>query len=154
MSRVTACVPAQGSDTTKRPAECAHSGNIDWLLITETWIKSNHEDKIWAECSDLNTHGLKFFNFPRLDRTGGGIGLMVKEAIKVEVLDHGEKDTFEYCVVKLNINRKALVVVGIYHPPAATGNTNQQFINEFLEFAAAIITPHKNSLFLAILTFI
>ena len=57
---------------------------------------------------------------------------MVKEAIQVEVSDNGEKDTFEYCVMKLNINRKTLVVVGIYHPPAAAGKTNQQFIKEFL----------------------
>ena len=28
---------------------------------------------------------------------------MVKEKLNVEVLDHGEKDTFEYCVSRLYI---------------------------------------------------
>ena len=73
---------------------------------------------------------------------------MVKEKMNVEVLDHGEKDTFEYCVSRLYMKTKSLIIVGIYHPPAALRKTNQQFIREFLEFTSALITIHKNAIFL------
>lgn len=129
-------------------AEYAHRKNLDWILLTETWIKSNDHDKIWAECSDLNTNGFTFYSFPRQNKRGGGLGLMTKSHLKTEVIDYGEKDTFEFCITRISINAHSVTVIGIYHPPLSTANSNQKFINEFSDFSEKVLSEQNNILFL------
>ena len=46
--------------------------NINICTVTETWLK--HEDEVIR--AELNATGYTFKDVPRVDRQGGGIGLL------------------------------------------------------------------------------
>ena len=53
-------------------AETAELQNIDFIMLTKTWLKNMDEDKAWVNTSDLNNN-LRLDTVNRTKRQGGGI---------------------------------------------------------------------------------
>ena len=122
--------------------------DIDFGIITETWLSDS--DNIWINACDLNKNGYKLSPVNRNQRRGGGVALVCTSTMNAKLIDSGSKQSFEYCIWKLNVNNTPLHIVGIYHPPSSTVNraSNGAFIDDFLEFLTDLLTDCRNIILL------
>jgi exonuclease III len=69
---------------------CEHTPDL--VTLTETWFT----DKQSAVKTLSTPSSYKFFDEPRLNRGGGGTGLLFKENILVTKIVGGERQSFQY----------------------------------------------------------
>ena len=80
--------------------------NIDICMLTETWLSNN---KV-SDCSKINEMTPKSHNFyhvPRENKSGGGVGIFVKKAYKVTIMNRGVFSSFEYINTKVTYTNKS-----------------------------------------------
>ena len=132
-------------------AETVELQNIDFIMLTETWLKNMDKDKVWVNTSDLNNNNLTLDRVNRTKRQGGGIALLHKREyntmkletnLQLDTLDHGVRSTI--------IRNKKLTIAGIYHPPIglSKGNTHAKFLDEVSKLTQLLITNHTNVILL------
>ena len=51
----------------------------------ETLLTNSDNDKIWLECSEITQNGYKINNINRKDRTGGGLAIIYKNHLTVNI---------------------------------------------------------------------
>ena len=61
-------------------AEAVEFQNIDFIMLTETWLKNMDEDKAWVNTSDLSKNNLRLDTVNRMRRQGGGLALLHKKS--------------------------------------------------------------------------
>ena len=98
--------------------------SYDVISISETWLKPSLPD------SHANLPGFKIFREDRVDKTGGGVALYVKQkysANKLPLLS--DSITVADTVwIKINFPRRRQIIIGsIYFPP---GNNTLNFIEQ------------------------
>ena len=121
--------------------------NIDFIMLTETWLKNMDEDKAWVNTSDLNNNNLRLDTVNRMKRWGGGIALMHKKEYNITKLETDlQLDTIEHRVWSTTIRNKKLTLVGIYHPPigSSKSNTHTKFLDEVSKLTQPLITNYTN----------
>ncbi len=86
----------------------------DIVFLTETWLQSD-KNSVTAEAKSF---GYKFLHDRRKDRAkegGGGVGVLVKEALSSKQLPVKHYTSFEHTIVKISLaNNKTLFVVTVY----------------------------------------
>ena len=98
-------------------AETVELQNIDFIMLTETWLKNMDEDKAWVNTSDLNNN-LRLDIVNRTKRQGGGITLLHKKEYNTMKLETNlQLGTLEHEVWSTTIRNKKLTLARIYHPP-------------------------------------
>ena len=121
--------------------------NIDFIMLTETWLKSTDKDKAWVNTSDLNNNNLRLDTVNRMKRQGVGIALLHKKEYNVTKLETDlQLDTIEHGVWSTTIRNKKLTLVGIYHPPIGSSkdNTHTKFLNKVSKLTQLLITNYTN----------
>jgi hypothetical protein len=110
--------------------EYIQENNLDFLCITETWLKAG--DSVTEK--QLCPEGYKFIgsarNITKSSSKGGGVGLISKVDFNIEVLDFQKYSSFEYLAVRFGLS-KPLVLVVIYRPPPSCKNKLK--ISTFME---------------------
>ena len=61
--------------------------NIDFIMLTETWLKNMDKDKAWVSTPDLNNNNLRLDTVNRMKRQGGGIALLHKKEYNTTKLE-------------------------------------------------------------------
>ena len=120
--------------------------NIDFIMLTETWLKNMDEDKAWVNTSDLNNN-LRLDTINRTKRQGGGIALPHKKEHNITKLETDlQLDTIEHGVWSTTIRNKKLTIAGIYHPPIGSpkGNTHTMLLDEVSKLIQLLITNYTN----------
>ena len=89
----------------------------------------------------------------RLKNTrGGGLALIYNMGNKVEFIETNPRPTFETGIWRITIKgmAKPMVLVEIYHPPLSETkwHSNQEFINDFLDFYIELNAKFTNIIFL------
>ena len=103
---------------------------LDFFAITETWLSNNEDDIINA----LTPNGYSFYHKPRLGKKGGGVGLLIKSNIKINILVSQTFKSFEHAEYILKLQYKVIRLVVVYRPPAVEGCTFNTFHDEFAEY--------------------
>jgi hypothetical protein len=86
----------------------------------------------------LDLLGTKQLDHPRLDRRGGGTGLIYRESLSVENIDAGAtvQDSYEFSewIIKSPLHNLRIVV--IYRPPYSVDHpvSTSVFFTEFSEY--------------------
>lgn len=95
--------------------------------------------------------GYKLINYPHTKRCGGGIGLLYKDSLQVTKVRNGEKESFEYCelLVQISSSLKIRVVI-IYRPPHSEDHRVSvvTFLSEFSSYMESIILSKDHLLIL------
>ena len=91
---------------------------MDFIILTETWLNSNHSQ--WKNTTILNRDGWTLLTGNRQSRKGGGLALTVKTKYKPKQLQHIIHKTFESVTWELNVKNTKLAIHGIYHPHTIT----------------------------------
>jgi hypothetical protein len=107
--------------------------NINFCLITETWLPPDGDDVIRGE---LSHDGYCFYDSPRPDRSGGGVCILYRNNLKVSKISSKAFQSFECVEWKLSTQNFILFVVGIYRPPCPEKHpiTMASFITEFTAY--------------------
>ena len=101
---------------------------FDLLFVTETWLQERNPALV-AEMTP-STHS--FISNPRINRTGGGVGVFVRKNIKtIKVVKSPNFTTFEYITITLNTANRNISFVLLYRPPSSN---RKRFITEFKSF--------------------
>ena len=126
--------------------ENSHLQNLDFLAITETWLKDTDEDRVWVASSLLESYELSFQTHNRQNKRGGGLGLLHRKEYQVTKLDsHLQLDTIEHAMWRAQLGKQAITILVIYHPPIGNaGNTHTRFLDQVSELLQYSITNHKN----------
>ena len=98
-------------------AEYLISNNIDACILTETWLTNSDNDTIWLEYSEMGQNGYKINNINRKDRKGGGLAIIYKNHLKVNIEKSGATQSFEYALWTLSTTSSRTSILAIYHPP-------------------------------------
>ena len=105
----------------------------DVVLICESWLNSHTE-------SLIDIPGYKLYNKNRIDRIGGGVGMLVKKELRSRIRNdlYVETQHLEHIVVELKTDRKNLLLVSGYRPP----NTRVKTL--LTEYKRLLIALKKN----------
>ena len=100
--------------------------NLDFLAITETWLKDTDEDRAWISSSQLERDKLSFQTLNRQSKRGSGLGLLHRKEYQVTRIDNPlQLDTMEHATWRAQLGNQALTLLVIYHPPIGNaGNTH------------------------------
>ena len=132
-------------------AETVELQNIDFIMLTETWLKNTDKDKAWVNTSDLNNNNLRLDTVNRTKRQGGGIALLHKKQHNTMKLETNlQLDTLEHRVWSTTLRNKKPTLAGIYHPPigSSKGNTHAKFLDEVSILTQLLITNYTNIILL------
>ena len=109
------------------------SMHIDILVITETWLNGDlHGNNTIAEI--LNTlKDFDFRNVPRVNRAGGGAGVLLRKGFKVSRKYCSDFSSMEYMDLAISSSNSTIRLVTICRPPSSKKNraTPATFIREF-----------------------
>lgn len=116
---------------------CDHK--YDRVAITKTWLQQ-HDD---ATRLELCPPGYKFIDFQRQGRSGGGIGLLYKDFLKVTKVRNGAEESFEFCevLIQSSTSRKIRLVI-VYRPHISPSHHRvpmNTFLREFSNYMEPII---------------
>ena len=121
--------------------------NIDFIRLTEPWLKNTDEDKACINTSDLNNNNLRIDTVSRIIRQGGGIALLHRKEYNTTRLETNlQLDTIEHRVWSMTIRNKKLTLAGIYHPPIGSSNGNMytKFLKEVSKLIQLVMTNYTN----------
>ena len=115
--------------------EYLHETKTDICIITETWLKPCDEDTVWCNRSELNTHCYKIRSSPHLHQRGGGLSIIYKSYLQVNLIEEGETRSFQFAKwqVRLNSSNNQVIFIVIYHPQYSLANltTTAQFLVDY-----------------------
>lgn len=86
---------------------CIHSHNIDITLLQETWLKPN----VQLFHPDYTCHRLD-----RLDRSGGGIAIIVRKTIQHKLLPSIKTKIIESLGIEIATNATPIKLLSVYFP--------------------------------------
>ena len=121
--------------------------NIDFTMLTETWLKNTDEDMAWESTSNLNNDNLRLDTVNRNNKQGGGIALLHKKEYNTTKLETGlQLDTIEHGVWSTTVKNKKLTLAGIYHLPigSSKNNTHTKFLDKVSKLTQLLITNYIN----------
>ena len=105
--------------------------DVDVMALTETWL--THDCVFDFTIRDITPSQYAFLHNPRINRGGGGVGLLYKSSLKMERQNQIETfRSFEYLeVIFSNVTVTRIIIV--YRPPQSKTNcvSNSLFFEEF-----------------------
>ena len=104
------------------------SACIDIFGLTETHIRVNDTPSFLEE---LTPDGYKLFHSPRLGKTGGGVGFLIKKDFNCSTVAMPTFGSFEYIAISIQSRNRTLTFASIYRPP---GDGISLFLDEFMSF--------------------
>ena len=129
-------------------AELIQDGDLDFLFITETWLRGDTSDGPIAV--ELTPPGYEFLNFPRIGRNGGGIAVVHKSATCVKSACPKTFTSFEWTENTVETKSGKEIFVTIYRPPPSSANRQNFtcFIRDFSELLDSYVLNATPVLFL------
>ena len=121
--------------------------NLDFLVITETWLKDNVECQSWLNAQGLHDLSYKHDNIPRQGRKrGGGLLLLYKKSLSMIRLESLKLSSCESAIWKLSTNNYSFTCIGIYHPPATSKNqvSDTSFTDELTDKLSTVLPELSN----------
>ena len=115
--------------------------DFDILAITETWLRGNEYDDYFIH--DICPTDYVFHHTPRIDSSGGGVGVILKKHFKVDKEIREKYRTFESIELQLKYTGRLVRLVIVYHPPC--GN-HTLFFYEFSDYMSLLVTAPGNLL--------
>ncbi len=112
-------------------------GKLDIMAITETWLKPGDNDSI--KINNLCPDSYVMPHKPRDNKSnnrGGGVGLLHKDSLKVDIQTSEKFASFEHSDYLLNADSKCVRLIVVYRSPPSKANcvTHKMFMDDFAQF--------------------
>ena len=112
------------------------SKGINLLGIIETWLTIRETS---SDLAEMTLHGFSFFQTPRVNKRGGGVGLFVSNAFKFTPINVPSLSSFECISGKFECGRTYLNILNIYRPPGPASSFFSE-LQDLLFYIASL--PH------------
>ena len=121
------------------------SNNIDFGMLTETWLSENSDDIVWCVTSPLQKCGFRILTSNWKSRRGGSLAIVYREGLEVDLVQEGELPSFQFAIWRIESGNQGVFAVSIYRPPYTTTNqiTYAQFTTDFAEWISNITMQYK-----------
>ena len=108
------------------------------------------DDTSLHQSGDITPTGFRFFHRARAARKGGGVGVLIRLALKVKQLSHNTYKSFEYMRMSISTSEAHIHLMAIYRPLPSVINilTIEMFFNEFSSLLEELNTAPWNLLIL------
>ena len=106
--------------------------DVDLFAITESWLKADESSDFVSR--DIVPNGYGFLHCPRPKGTGGGLAVLYKSTMKIELLKTPQSyKSFELMELLLHLFTPKTNMMIIYRPPPSSNNqlTPSLFFDEF-----------------------
>ena len=126
------------------------ANNLEFAILTETWLNDNLDNTVGCVTSPLQNCGFKLHPSNCNSRRGGGLAIVYKDGLEVDLTQEGELPSFHFAIWKIKSGNQYVFAISIYKPPYTSSNQiiDAQFIKEFAEWIPYITTQHKNTIVL------
>ena len=120
--------------------------DLDIIGLCETWLCGDESDKIFIK--GLTPDGYQFYNVPRRHSRGGGVGLLAKSSIHLEVQECFSYTHMEGMEILADTGSLKLRMAIINRPPPSTENglTVAGFLDHFSNFMEGYISNNEKLL--------
>ena len=120
--------------------------NLDFLVITETWLTDTDEDQQWLKTSELDNSDYRIEVQNRTNKKGGGLALLDRKHYNpTRQLVNTRYNLLEHASWMVELKGKAITILAIYHPPLGpASNTITRFIDQVGELFQYYLANHKN----------
>ena len=98
----------------------------DVVFLSETWVSENNTHT----CDQFTPPGYTTHHISRKGQSGGGVGIVTKNALRATPIENTQFSTFEHGIVRLKSKDSYVTAITIYRPP---GHINKQFLSEFTD---------------------
>ena len=115
------------------------SHNLDFLFLTETWLKCNDNVVMNAMCPT----NCKYISDPRPSGRGGGLAAVFKQQFSCRSVAVGTFNTFEVHVFRIGISNPFYSIL-LYRVPGP----NNGFLTEFADFLSSMVVNYSQLLLL------
>ena len=100
---------------------------LDLCCISETWLKPDNADSDY-ESNNIVPEGYVIHRHDRKGKQGGGVAVISKSGYKSTVVSGKVYNSFEYIMLQIKVNNKALRLINIYRPP---NPSIKSFVDDF-----------------------
>ena len=96
------------------------SKSIDTMVITETWLRSDGRDGGLVASFTLSGHAI--YHLPRAKGRGGGLAIVYRQNLTVELMPHVTDSSFECMDIRVADDSKSMRLLLLYRSPPFTKN--------------------------------
>ncbi len=115
---------------------------VDLAVLTETWCNENTTEEYLRSCIPT---GYKFLSVPRLERRGGGIGLVYNDHIVASLKKTYKFETMECAEFEIKYDdHRAITICAIYRPPSTDYLKFSEEILQYIENNVTLFTGDFN----------
>ena len=129
------------------------ANNLEFAILTETWLMDNFDDTVWCVTSSHQNCGFKLLTSNHNSRRDGGLAIVYKDGLEVDLIQEGELPSFHFAIWRIKSWNQCFFAISIYRPPYIPSNHWCKFITEFAEWFSYITTQYKNTIVLGDLNF-
>ena len=121
---------------------------MDAVVLTETWLKGDDSDQ--KIIGDLTPSGYTFRHIPRIIKTGGAVGMLLRDTLTIEHQATFKARSFENLQLTITSGGTNVRVAVIYrlHPTKKNGLKSSDFVRKFGEFFDSVATNNGHLLIL------
>ena len=83
--------------------ELTSDHNLDFVVVTDTWLTNNQSDNIWLEGTCPNKDHLRMLTNNRVGWKGGSIAPIYKKEYSVKTTKNGTKSSFQYSIWSVKV---------------------------------------------------
>ena len=112
------------NDLSKLITGCFKDQKVDIVLLCETWVTKETKKLI-------NIPGCDYIGVERINKKGGGVGLLVAKELHYRELSEMNKitDSYEGCFLEISTKGRNVICGSIYQPPNTDIKSFQNSIN-------------------------
>ena len=109
--------------------------DIDIFLMTETWLSKDTKSN-QVILGDLVPHGYKIIHIPRPRRRGGGVGVIFRDTLNLQLQKSTSYSSFENIEALLKTGNDCIRLVVLYRPPSSSKCSQpvSTFLQEFEDY--------------------
>jgi hypothetical protein len=117
--------------------------DLDILFIVETWL-SETGDEVYI--GDITPTGYRMVQKPRKNRKGGGIMVIYKDHIRLDLTDDHKVTTMELLSCKIRSGNKNLTIICVYRPETTAKNKYKlsQFFDDLSDVFSSTLSSTPN----------
>lgn len=126
-------------------ADYVKDHDVDMVALTETWLKDTDQDNTQA-IGDITPDGYCFKHVARSGKKGGGVGLLFKKTLSLEVTRVTTKsfECMDACLTSGAVSLRIVVVYRLHPKYKKNGINSNSFFDEFTELLSKhILLPGK-----------